>query len=210
MASLVPTNFPTPISESVPTFDAIDNITGTGHKTFFAVVSGGSGVGLLSPIAVNSQLWFSGSTATGPTVFDLDFDLPFERTHIMKGRVYTAVSFDLDNVAVRPDVYIRHVTAGGTETLLASISGGTRTSGANARSFRFASTLDIADSQVFTKDERLRVNIKVTSLTAGSNKGKQIYFDGANKFNTLFDDIEAAVGSKNRTDLQVILPFKIE
>ena len=201
----IPNVYQTTPPPALANYDFVDTNMGIGFKQHFAVGNVAQGTFILSPIAMNSHDLFDSTGAAQGTFHQRDWDLDFKRTTIIEGRIIVTATIELDNVVGRFDTYISKVDKDDVVTQLAAISGAALDSGAAPKSFRVMNGTDLS-KQTFKPGEKLRIR---TEGFSGAGVGKKVYFDGANRHQSIFDDFDIGSGNKNRTDIIVLVPYRL-
>lgn len=201
MADILPTNFPIPSSDLLPTVDYFTSFTGVGYVNLYmagSTATGGDAYFLTTDSSIRSDE--SNYTIAGATSLDVDFDLEIKKPFTLaSGKAIMTSHIQVDSGDSHAFTYtLYHVDSGDNETQVGQTVGETKSGGAGAE--HFYETVQISTSRkLFNKGEKFRLNITAT-LAAGS----AIFFDPATSYPTTEGSITYSDASK------VLIPVEVD
>lgn len=217
---------------ALATYDHVDVQIGTGYITYYGGIflSGSSYLSGAKLRLSNNRFYsscvsattgLSGATTTPAKMLDLDFDVTFNLPQVVKGDVIVnlPIGFNDTNstsiITEKGSVWVRKVTAGGTEMDLANASGGMFTSGSGITgTFTDMQAFLIPVPQTsFKKDETLRITTELWGNAEGTYTNAIRFFIGADPQGRLGTASDAAADifrTGDVTTLSAQVPFRID
>ena len=202
---------------SIISYDGTDFVTGVAYKRYFGAMGDDESgdTFFLTTLAVDSKSYREFGTWTDDNTpasrIDRDFDLIFETTQQIEGKIILNMSFDAEAGAGDATGFVIvkffHVNGGGSETQLGGTiqSDSIVVSSPAGKGKRLLIETDIPKTQ-FKEGEKLRVNIDVWGNgTAATDDGNvTLYFDPTNRLPTEFGDSDHTTSDSTLT---VDVPF---
>jgi hypothetical protein len=210
MAAILPKVFNTGASKASSSYDWYDFASGAAYKKFYLAAGKTSAGGSYfltdsTDIGSASDTDAAGSTyelrLDAATTADRDFDLTFNTPHVIAGTAYISGRLTCFGDIARTaniKVTIYHVTSGGTETSLGSVTGPTRTGTPVNTKECFAIPLT---QKSFAKGEKLRVTLELTT----NGNYATVYHDPSGR-STATDSMN---GGTLNSQFIVMVPFRV-
>jgi len=219
----VPNTYQISPESAVASYDWTDLATGLGYRNYYGNIAtlSGSTVYFLEPqttICAGARL-ISGANAVDSEwekVYDKDFDLTYTNPAIIQGTMFVNMTYQLSPDTVdgygHLRVFVYHVTAGGTETLLGSAISATMTALATAAKSRRELIPISLSRRKFRSGEKLRVTIEGWINNGDVHPTTHTiswtyYSDPLNQIDPLFTDAE---GTTPDSHLLVAVPYVID
>jgi len=205
----------------VSSYDSFDLASKTGYKKFYCSNHEFSNAiaYFITPEIADSTVPFISLAGTGALTDlyvkeqDLDFDILFNSPQIIRGDLYTELSYgNVNQAGVTSHCYVilnvYHVSPSGTETLIGTINGKERTIGSGLSCiYRDLFKISITKKK-FAIGDKLRFNLLYYSRASNaSNMLYYIYFDASSRTQTAYNN---PYSFKDSTDLSLFVPFFID
>lgn len=166
MAETLPINFPLPSESFSANFDYFDWASGFGYRRLYLSTTETSVATsyILTPNTIHST---HGATTIGVSE-DRDFDVAFASPQTIEGDVILRFSeaAGSGSASMSATWKIYHVTVGGTETQLATVTTPTVNVGASGRNYLIVTKMAVAKTS-FAIGEKLRLNVVTTGTSPG-------------------------------------------
>ena len=204
MAAQLPVVFRSGMGDSRFSFDWFDYAAGAGYQRFYAAGAWHSGgaVRFLTTQTATDPDDVNGARYSAGASVDVDFDITFNNpvTIAAADSIVNLTSYQQSAGNTSFVVNVYHVTSGGTETSLGTITSGNTDAGALGYIRRCARVT--LTSKSFAVGEKLRLNI----IYSGCGENSNIIHD-PNSRQTV---TEAGSGLTIKTSLTFDVPFKVD
>lgn len=208
---------------SIKAYSFADGIVAQGYKTYYLCMAANSvsttkflsssaidsNTGLTSP-STRTSLGYQGNNSANAVRFDYDFDIGFNQAQTIQGKMifnYTQEAVGTgggQSCTIYCTINAYHVTSGGTETLLGTVtSPSTASSSTDYIVLRNCLDIDVT-AKHFAIGQKLRINVQVFTAHGGvGNTLGYVYFDPTGA--TAMHD----AGDTEDSTFEVQIPFRI-
>ena len=194
----VPIAVPISAGAQITSFDASDIVTGKVYKRYYACR--GTTSDFLTTLQVDTNTFRTGGAIDAGGSFlaigsEINFDLLFEKTWIVEGKMIVNAPVFIDAFGggggdSRLVVYIYHVSSGGTETQIGTVTTGTHNAaGGVDKSKMFCMDMAIARKK-FKRNEKLRFALNLEGK-GGSGASEAYVYHDPNSKGSLANDSDA-------------------
>lgn len=201
----IPTIFTQSSKQQIAAYDWYDSYTNTAYKKFYGsvgIITGGTKVYFLTDRVLYSGMGDDTTNATYTEVNGetktLTFDITFKNDTRIGGTAYINYStYTWGTGTLQAVLTLYHVTSGGTETSLGTVTG-LAVSTAAATDKRQLVKFELTE-KAFIPGETLRLKVAITET--GDGAAAKFYHDSSNAYNITVESVP--------TSLELNIPFKI-